>query len=198
MHRARLRPTLALVVLLTLVTFPALPVRADATYTSPSNTVRFQVPDAWKMGATPDAADDVQVIQPTAWTTTNPAGTFSLSATATYLLSTFAAADSNGLVTASYLDAGQAVVANAIADTSDLHREPGACRSQEPPVSVSRVLSNYTRSMACPPYAASSDRNARSSSPNTRGPMKLSSNAPTVRPRTWSGVAAHAPWPSCR
>jgi hypothetical protein len=36
MHCARLRHTLALVAPLTLVTFPALPVRADATFTEPT------------------------------------------------------------------------------------------------------------------------------------------------------------------
>src|SRR5579859_7372057 len=60
-----LAPDLALIVLLTIVTLPAPPVSADTAYTSPSNTVRFQVPDAWKMGASPDAADDVIVIQST-------------------------------------------------------------------------------------------------------------------------------------
>ena len=60
MHRAHLRPTLALIALLTLVTLPAPPVSADTTFTNPSGTVRFQVPDAWKMDATtPGAAEDV-------------------------------------------------------------------------------------------------------------------------------------------
>ena len=126
MHRAHLRPTLVLIALLTLVTLPAPPVSADTTFTNRGSTVRFQVPDGWKMGAVPaDAAEDVV---PTSWTTTNPAGNVALSVTPTFVLRTFLAVDGNGLITPDFLAAqaaaGAALGAQTSASNYALQRDP--------------------------------------------------------------------------
>ena len=106
MHCARLRPSLAVVALLTVVGLPTPAVSADSTYTNPGNTVRIQVPDTWRMRATtPGGPDSTLVVPSTSWDTTNPAGAFNISATETYILTTFAVVD-NGLINPGYFAMG--------------------------------------------------------------------------------------------